>query len=214
MHYTIETQGGGVDLAHSRRQFLKGTGVAALLALTTPRLAGTARSAGPTEPNLQDINDTDVLNFELVLEHVTAGFGTEATGGNLLSSRTAPYFRAALRNATARGEALTTAIRSADPSYQISEPQASYNFGEMDSETALLVMAKKLGSISIGGYAWVAPLFKNKAHLALSGASAQGGAREFAAYRYLSGEVPSPAAFSVLLTTDEVRDQLAPILGT
>ena len=204
---------GYLHTLHSRRLFLTGTGAVALLALTTPASSLIARGATPGRLTQQDIRDVDILNFLLVLEQVNVGFGDEATGGNVLTDDTRPYFIAGGRNASERAAAFTARILEEDPSYEVAEAQESYNFGDTRSEAALLRTAVRLGSISTGGYANFPRLYKSKSNLTLTSTAMNSVARQLATFRYLNRQFPSPSAFAQVLTADQVRDELTPILG-
>ena len=197
----------------SRRQLLKGVGATlaalAVSAALSPVEAGQAYASSL----LKGMGDLDILNFALTLEHLEATFYKMVVAGGMLSGEARMVLMSVRDHEIAHVDALTKVIRQLGGTPV--QRAAHYNFGDMSSQAAILKTSETLEGVGVGAYTGAAGLISDKKMILPAAASIeQVEARHFAAIRYLRGENPSPAALGPVLTVAEVKQKVAPILGS
>lgn len=213
MENTEERAGQLIAAPHSRRNFLKGAiGSAGLLALVATAGSPVVDGAAYARANLAGMNDVDILNFALTLEHLEATFYKQAVSGGKLTSFSRPILTAVRDHEVAHVEFLTKAINSASAGAAV-KAQSSYNFGDMSSEMAILKTALVLEGVGVGAYTGAAPLLQNKDYLSAAGSIEQVEARHHAALRWLNDQTPAQEAFGASYSVAKVKEMVAPILG-
>ena len=197
----------------SRRQLLKGVGATlaalAVSAALSPVEAGQAYASSL----LQGMGDLDVLNFALTLEHLEATFYKMVVASGMLSGQVRTVLMSVRDHEIAHVVQLTKVVRQLGGTP--AQKAAHYNFGDMSSQAAILRTSETLEGVGVGAYTGAAALISDKKMILPAAASIeQVEARHFAAIRYLRGENPSPAALGPKLTVAEVKQKVAPILGS
>ena len=196
----------------SRRNALKGVG-AALTALAVTAVNPIGQGQAYAAATLQDLTDLDILNFALTLEHLEAEFYKMAVAGGMLSGQPLTVLTAVRDHEIAHVDQLTKVITQlgGTPAQKL----ASYNFGDMSTQDAILATSETLEGVGVGAYTGAAALLDDKQTLLAAAASIeQVEARHLAAIRYLRGNNPAPEAFGPKLTVAEVQQQIAPIVGS
>ena len=196
----------------SRRNALKGVGVTlATLAVTAASPVSQGQAYASTL--LQGLSDLDILNFALTLEHLEAEFYKMAVSGGKLSGQVLNVLTAVRDHEVAHVDQLTKVVTQLGGTPAQKAP--SYNFGDMSTQDAILKTSETLEGVGVGAYTGAASLLKDKNTLLAAAASIeQVEARHFAAIRFLRGQSPAPEAFGPVLTVNEVKQQVAPIIGT
>jgi hypothetical protein len=195
----------------SRRDVLKGAGTAlAALALTaaSPMAAGRAFASEA----LQIVNDIDVLNFALTLEHLEATFYDQVLAGGQLSGDVLRYLTTIRDHENAHVDEVTRLInvRGGTPVQR----QNAYNFGDLSSQALILEAAQRIEQVGVGAYTGAARLFTDKTTLLPAAASIQQvESRHAGLIRYLRNEPIAGSAYGPIYTTDETNALVASILG-
>lgn len=195
----------------SRRTLFKGVGATlAALAITAVNPIGEGHAYASSL--LQGLSDLDILNFALTLEHLEAEFYKMAVAGGQLSGQALSVLTAVRDHEIAHVDKLTAVIKQLGGTPV--QKQASYNFGDMGSQAAILTTAETLEGTGVGAYTGAAALIKDKSALLPAAASIeQVESRHYAAIRYLRNENPAPEAFGPKKTVAEVTAAVKPILG-
>lgn len=196
----------------SRRNFLKGVG-ATLAALAVTAVNPVGQGTAYASATLQGLSDLDILNFALTLEHLEAEFYKMAVSGGKLSGDVLTILTAVRDHEVAHVDTLTQVITQLGGTP--AAKNASYNFGDMSTQDAILATAETLEGVGVGAYTGAAALIKDKTTLLPAAASIeQVEARHYGAIRYLRGSDPSPSSLGPSLTVAEVQDAVKPILGS
>lgn len=195
----------------SRRTFLKGVGAGfGALALTAVNPIGQGTAFAAT--TLQGLTDLDILNFALTLEHLEATFYTMAVAGGKLSGDALTVLTAIRDHEVAHVDALAKVITSIGGKPAVA--QATYTFGDMSTQDAILATAETLEGVGVGAYTGAAPLIADKAaYLPTAASIEQVESRHYAAIRYLRGSDPAPEAFGPTKSVADVTAAVKPILG-
>jgi len=196
----------------SRRQLLKGVGATlAVLAVSAVNPVGAGHAYASSL--LQGMGDLDVLNFALTLEHLEATFYKMAVNSGMLSGHAKTVLMAVRDHEIAHVDTLTKVIKQLGGTPV--QKAAHYNFGDMSSQAAILKTSESLEGVGVGAYTGAAALITDKKTILPAAASIeQVEARHFAAIRYLRGENPAPDALGPKFTVAEVKQKVAPILGS
>ena len=196
----------------SRRHALKGVGATlAALAVTAVNPIGQGQAYASTL--LQELTDLDILNFALTLEHLEAEFYKMAVSGGKLSGQALSVLTVVRDHEVAHVDQLTKVVTQLGGTP--AQKAATYNFGDMSTQDAILKTSETLEGVGVGAYTGAASLIKDKTTILAAAASIeQVEARHFAAIRFLRGQNPAPEALGQVLTVDEVKQQVAPIIGS
>lgn len=201
-----------VNKPRSRRQFFKGVGVA-LAALATTAVNPVAQGTAYAAATLQGLTDLEILNFALTLEHLEAEFYKMAVSGGKLSGEALKILTSVRDHEVAHVDTLTKVITSLGGTP--AAKAAKYNFGDMNTQEAILKTAETLEGVGVGAYTGAAAAIKDKKDILPAAASIeQVEARHFAAIRILNKQDPAPEAFGPKLTVDEVLALVKPIIGS
>lgn len=192
-----------LDFALSRRNYVAGTLVGGVAALATPLGLGRAFAQG--------MNDVDILQFALTLEHLEARMYQDMLATNILTGKEMQYFQSFGAHEAAHVDALTSALSAAgaDPV----AAQDSYNFPAFNNRGDILNFARTAEELGVGAYQGAAPAISNADYLAAAGSIVQVEARHAAIVRILIGAQPAPAAVTSSLSVDQVLQTVNPILG-
>ncbi len=196
----------------SRRTLFKGVGATlAMLAVTAVNPIGEGHAYASSL--LQGLSDLDILNFALTLEHLEAEFYKMAVASGKLSGQALDVLTAVRDHEIAHVDKLTAVVKQLGGAP--AQKAAKYNFGDMSSQDAILMTSETLEGVGVGAYTGAAALIKDKQTILPAAASIeQVESRHFAAIRYLRGQNPSPEALGPKLTVAEVKQKVAPILGS
>lgn len=192
-----------LDFALSRRNYVAGTLAGGVAALATPIGLGRAFAQG--------MNDVDILQFALTLEHLEARMYQDMLATNILTGKEMQYFQSFGAHEAAHVDALTSALSAAgaDPV----TAQDSYNFPAFNNRGDILNFARTAEELGVGAYQGAAPAISNADYLAAAGSIVQVEARHAAIVRILIGAQPAPAGVTSSLTVDQVLQTVNPILG-
>jgi rubrerythrin len=177
-------------VAGTRRALLAGAGLGAI-ALA---IADDAAAQG---------GDTEILNFALTLEYLTAAFYTEAAQGGALSGETAEFARVVAGHERAHVDALRNALGGK----ATAAPRFDFG-GATDSMARFLRTAVKLEDLSVFAYKGQAPLVRSDAVLAAALGIHAVEARHAAWIREIAGLPPAPRAYDRALDRTAVVDMV------
>jgi len=197
----------------SRRNVLKGAGAALAALVVGAALDPIGQGHAYAAATLQSMSDLDILNFALTLEHLEAEFYTMAVASGKLSGQALTVLTSVRDHEIAHVDQLTKVVTQLGGTP--AAKAASYTFGDMSTQDAILKTAETLEGVGVGAYTGAAALIKDKQAILPAAASIeQVESRHFAAIRYLNGATPAPDALGPKLTVDEVKQQVAPIIGS
>lgn len=190
----------------SRRTLLKGSlGVAAGVAVVRNLAFEEAQVAA------QFMNDLEILNFALTLEHLEARAYREAiASGRLMGPQLAAaqlYGRQEAEHVTLLTGAITMA--GGTPVRE----QARYNFPAFSDQGSTVFFLSTLEDVGVGAYTGAARFIQSKAILAVAGGIVQVEARHAAILRIFAGKPPVPGPLDAVFTRAQVLAQAGPILG-
>lgn len=210
-----ENRGPVIYIPKSRRTFIKGAGVAGLLAVMTAGTNSGARAASFAKANLRQGDDAEVLNFALSLEHLEATFYRQVVDSGVLDDDGTTVLSEIRDHEIEHVDFLTKALSDAgaDPV----EALESYNFealGDLSSQAGVFTVSEVLEETGVGAYTGAARLLSNKDYLAAAGSIEQVEARHQAVLRILNGKSASPGALGPVQTPEEVTEAIAPVVGS
>jgi len=211
MKHTLNDVRGLSTTVIPRRRLFKTVGItlAAMAVASTNPLGQSAAYAAAT---LQGLKDVDIANFALTLEHLEATFYTMAVAGGTLSGDVLKVLTAIRDHEIAHVDALSDVVKQLGGTPVAK--QATYNFGDMGSQAAILKTAETLEAVGVGAYTGAAALITDKKVILPAAASIeQVESRHYAAIRYLNGADGAPMAFGPKQTVAEVTAAVKPILG-
>ncbi len=186
----LENVSGDTRADFLRKAALTGGGVvgggAVLGALARPAAAAT-------------VNDVNILNFALTLEHLEASFYTEAENKGALKGRLARFAEVVGAHERAHVAALQEALGSA----AIKKPKFDFQ-GTTTDEALFGQTAVALEDTGVAAYAGAAPSIDSAAVLEAALGIHSVEARHAAWIRHVLGSEPSPEAFDQPKTVSEV----------
>lgn len=195
-----------VRAAMSRRTLMKGSmGAAAGLAAFSNLAFQEAQVAA------QFMDDFDILNFALTLEHLEARAYRDAIASGRLTGVVLAAAQAYGQQETEHVALLTGAISMAGR--QPVQAQARYNFPAFTDQATIVGFLRTLEDVGVGAYAGAARFIQNKSILATAGGISQVEARHAAILRLFDNKPPVPGPLDAVFTRAQVLAQAGPILG-
>jgi rubrerythrin len=192
-----------LDLAFSRRHFVRGSIASGAMALASA--AGLGRAFG------QGLGDVDILQFALTLEHLKARMYAEMLATDLLTGKDKSYIETFAGHEAAHVQALAATLTQLGAAPV--QAQAAYTFPAFDTRTNMLNFAKTVEDVTVGAYQGAAASIRNQEILAAAGSIVQAEARHAAIVNFLLGLDPVPRPTTPSFTVDEVNAIVGPILG-
>lgn len=192
-----------LDFTFARRHIMRGSVAGGTLALATASGLGRAFAQG--------LNDVDILQFALTLEHLEARMYLDMNATGILTGKEKTYLEIFGSHEAAHVAAITSALTSLGATPVTA--QSSYNFPAFNTREAILNFAKTVEDTGVGAYQGAAAAITNKDILAAAGSIVQIEARHAALINLLLGLDPVPQAATSGLTIDQVNAAVGPILG-
>ena len=159
----------------------------------------------------QALDDVNILQILLTLEHLETQMYIEMLGAHELTGKEIDYFSAFGSHETAHALILSDALRrmSATPV----RPRASYNFPAFSSRQAILEFAQSIEEISVGIYQSAIDSIANRELIRLIGSIMQIEARHLAISNLLLGGKPAPSSVTLTVPFLAANERLTPILN-
>ena len=162
------------------------------------------------------MNDLEVLNYALTLEHLEAAFYVQINGSGILTGDAASYFATIGEHEAAHVSALTKVI--ADAGGTPVAARASYNFdalGDLSTPEGILAAAVILEDAGVAAYNGAAGEFTDRGIVTTAGSIVQTEANHVAIVRVLldPDANPVPTAFPAPMTPEQILDAVEPLLG-
>ncbi|KAF2233592.1 Ferritin/ribonucleotide reductase-like protein [Viridothelium virens] len=157
---------------------------------------------------LSDLNDADILNYALTLEHLEATFYRQGLANFSSSDFTDAGFNSSLyqniqriaSDESSHVDFITSALTAAGAP---ATAECTYAFG-VTSPASFLATASILEGVGVSGYLGAAAQIANKAYLTAAGSILTVEARHNAYLRATLGEAPFAQPFDTPLSPDEV----------
>ncbi len=161
---------------------------------------------------MQMMNDLEILNYALTLEHLETAMYRQAVGSGLLSGTQLAFAQEFGAHEAAHVEALTATIRQLGGTPV--GPRASYNFPSFDSADAIMAFISQVEDVGVGAYLGQVGAIKNGQILGAAAGIYAVEALHTAAIRTLLGRDANPnGAFEKPLTREQVLAIVMPLLG-
>lgn len=162
------------------------------------------------------MDDLEILNYALTLEHLEAAFYVQINAAGVLTGDAASYFATIGEHETAHVTALTGAISGAGGTPVAA--RASYNFdalGDLSTADGILAAAEILEATGVAAYNGAGPEISDSSILSTAGAIVQTEANHVAIVRVLidPDANPVPDAFPEAMAPQDVLDAVTPLLG-
>ncbi len=191
----------------SRRTLLKGSlGAAGGVAVFGSVAFHEARVAA------QFMDDIDILNYALTLEHLENRAYRDAIASGQLSGQ---VLAAAQQYGAQEAEhvRLLTAAVSGAGRMPVAEAR-TYRFPAFSTPAATVSFLRTLEEVGVGAYNGAGRFIQSTAILATAGGIVQVEARHAAILRIFDNKFPVPSAGEAPLTRDQVLAQATPLIGT
>jgi hypothetical protein len=162
------------------------------------------------------MNDLEILNYALTLEHLEAAFYKQVNAAGVLTGNAAAYFATIGEHEAAHVTALTQAISDAGGTPIAA--RASYSFdalGDLSTAAGILAAAEVLEATGVAAYNGAGPEISDSGILTTAGAIVQTEANHVAIVRVLidPNANPVPNAFPEAMAPEDVLDAVTPLLG-
>ncbi len=195
-----------VRAAMSRRTLMKGSMGAAVSVAAFSNLAFQEAQVAA-----QFMDDLEILNFALTLEHLESRAYRDAIASGRLSGVVLASAQAYGRQEAEHVTLLTGAISMGGR--QPVQEQARYNFPAFGDAATTIGFLRTLEDVGVGAYTGAARFIQNKGILAVAGGIVQVEARHAAILRIFDNKPPVPGPLDAVFTRAQVLAQAGPILG-
>lgn len=198
----------GHDVSSTRRDLSKGAlalGGAAILSAVAFSGVGSGRQAFAQGSPFKD--DLDILNYALTLEFFEAELYKTLAGSGKLQGRDLMFIQMFGQHEQAHVDAVLATIQKLGGT---PVSKATYNFPTLNTREEVLNLLSVVEQTGLSAYQGAAPFIQNGEILAAAGSILTVEARHAALIRNLLGVTPSPDAFTMPLSKDEVLAKVAP----